>query len=318
MERVAQLDPIAKGLLDQMAADPAPRLWDEPPPRARARYRAVTLMLEPQDLAIGHVEGVSMPAWGGGGELELRVYTPVAAGEGALPGIVYFHGGGWMFGDLDTHDALCRALANQTGGRVVSVDYRLAPEARFPAAVEDCYAATSWVAANAARLGIDPDRMAVAGDLAGGNLAMVVCLMARERQGPRILHQLLIYPVTQWKAETASMNAFAEGYFLEKAGMHRFFDHYAPGADPDDWRISPLAAPDLAGLPPAYVVTAGCDPLKDEGKAYADRLEAAGVAAVHVDYPDMIHGFVTMSGALPTARRAIAEAAAALREIFER
>ena len=160
--------------------------------------------------------------------------------------------------------------------------------------------------------------MAVAGDSAGGNLAAVVCLMARERNGPRILHQLLIYPVTQWKAETASMNDFAEGYFLEKTGMHRFFDHYAPGADPDDWRISPLAAPDLVGLPRAYVVTAGCDPLKDEGKAYADRLEAAGVAAVHVEYPDMIHGFVTMSGALPTARRAIAEAATALREIFER
>ena len=316
-KRTALLDPIVRGLLDQIAADPAPKLWDEPPARGRARYRALTLMLEPPDLAIGHVDRATMPA-PSGAQLELRVYTPVSAEGAALPAIVYFHGGGWVFGDLDTHDALCRALANQAGARLVSVNYRLAPECGFPAAPEDCYAATRWVSANAARFAIDPERISVAGDSAGGNLAAVVCLMARERNGPRIIHQLLIYPVTKWKAETASMNDFAEGYFLEKAGMHRFFDQYAPGVDPDDWRISPLAAADLAGLPRATVVTAGFDPLKDEGKAYADRLEGAGVTTLHVEYPAMIHGFVTMSGVLPTARRAIAEAAAALRVEFER
>ena len=310
------LDPIVKGLLDQMAANPTPKLWEIPPAQGRELYRVIAQTLEPQGIAIGKTDNLSIPA-PGGGELKLRVYTPVASGSTPLPGIVYFHGGGWVIGDLDTHDALCRTLANEVGARVVSVDYRRAPENKFPTAADDCYAATKWVEENAAHLTIDPNRISVAGDSAGGNLAAVVCLMAKQKGSPHIVHQLLIYPVTQWKAETESMNAFAEGYFLEKRTLHWFFDQYAPTCDPKDWRLSPLAAADVAGLPRAYVVTAGFDPLKDEGKAYADKLNRAGVSAVYVDYPGMIHGFFNMSGVVPTAREAIADVAKALRKTFE-
>jgi acetyl esterase len=308
------LDAIVKGLLDQMAANPMPKLWEVPPAQGRELYRMISQTLEPQGLAIGKIENMSCP--GPGGDIKLRVYTPVAGGSTALPCLVYFHGGGWVIGDLDSHDALCRTLANESGARVVAVDYRLAPEHRFPAAADDCFMATKWVEENASKLGIDANRIAVAGDSAGGNLAAVVCLMAK-KGGPQLVYQLLIYPVTQFKAETGSMNAFAQGYFLEKQAMTWFFDQYAPGSDPNDWRVSPLAAPDVSGVPKAYVVTAGFDPLKDEGKAYADKLNRAGVAAVHVDYPGMVHGFFNMSGVVPTAREAIADAAKALRKAFE-
>lgn len=308
------LDAIVKGLMDQMAATPQPKLWELAPAQGREMYRAMATVLEPPAIAIGKIENTAMP--GPAGEIKLRVYTPVAGGGAALPAVVFFHGGGWVIGDLETHDALCRTLANEAGARVIAVDYRLAPEHKFPAAADDAYAAVKWVEENAAQLGVDPNRIAVAGDSAGGNLAAVVCLMAKQKGGPRIVHQLLIYPVTQWKADTGSMNNFAEGYFLEKKTMHWFFDQYAPGADPSDWRLSPLAATDMAGLPRAYVVTAGFDPLRDEGKAYADKLNRAGVAAVYTDYPSMVHGFFNMSGVIPTAREAIAEAAKAVRQAF--
>jgi acetyl esterase len=308
------LDAIVKGLMDQMAANPMPKLWEVPAMQGREMYRMMASALEPPAVPIGKIENLTMP--GPAGTLKLRVYTPVADGGASLPGLVYFHGGGWVIGDLDTHDALCRNLANEAGARVVAVDYRLAPEHKFPAAAEDCYAAVKWIEQNAGRLGIDANRIAVAGDSAGGNLSAVICLMARQKGGPRIVFQLLIYPVTQWKAETGSMNAFAEGYFLEKKAMHWFFDQYAAGADPNDWRLSPLAASDLSGLPRAHVVTAGFDPLRDEGKAYADKLNRAGVAATYVDYPGMVHGFFNMSGVVPVAKTAIAEAAKALRSAF--
>ena len=311
----AGLDPIVRGLLDRMAAEAMPKLWRLPPGEGRALYRALGQMLEPQDLAIGGVsdETIMGP---GGGELSLRIYTPIGAEGDVLPGILFFHGGGWVLGDLESHDALCRRLANETGARLVSVDYRRAPESRFPAAVEDCYAAACWLGENASALGIDPDRIAVAGDSAGGNLAAVTCLLAKQRGAPRFIFQLLIYPVTRAMAETESMRAFAEGYFLEEDALRCFLDHYAPGADLGDWRLSPLAAPSLEGLPPACIVTAGFDPLKDEGKAYAERLARSGVPAIHIDFPSMIHGFFNMSGAVPTARAAISQAAEALRLAF--
>jgi len=309
------LDPIVRGLLDRMAAEAMPKLWRLPPAEGRALYRALGRMLEPQDLPVGEVRDATMPG-PGGGELTLRLYEPLGAGGGLLPAVIFFHGGGWVLGDLDTHDALCRRLAEEAGARLVSVDYRRAPEDRFPAAVEDCYAAASWVSENAAALGIDPARIAVAGDSAGGNLAAVTCLLARQRNGPRILFQLLIYPVTQCRADTPSMHQFAQGFFLEREALDCFFDRYAPDADAADWRLSPLAALNLANLPPAYLVTAGFDPLKDEGRAYVERLAQAGVPARHVDYPSMIHGFFNMSGAVPTARAAIAAAAGALRRAF--
>lgn len=309
------LDAIVKGLLDQMAANPMPKLWEVAPAQGREMYRMMASTLEPPAVPIGKIDNVTMP--GPAGEIKLRVYTPVAGGSAALPCLVYFHGGGWVIGDLDTHDALCRTLANETSARVVAVDYRLAPENKYPAAADDAYAAVKWVEQNAAKLGIDPNLIAVAGDSAGGNLAAVVALMAKQKGGPRIVFQLLIYPVTQLRAQTESMKSFAEGYFLERRTMDWFCDQYAPGADPKDWRCSPLAAEDLAGLPRAYIVTAGFDPLRDEGKAYADKLNHAGVAAVYVDYPSMVHGFFNMSAVLPTARQAIADAAKALRKAFE-
>ena len=274
------LDPGVKALLDQLAANPAPKLWELPPPDGRALYVAMAQMLEPQGIPIGKVE--NMKAAGPAGEIPVRVYTPMGGGT-MLPALVYYHGGGFVIGNLDTHD--------------------------------DAFAALQWVEANAAQLGVDANRLAVAGDSAGGNLAAVVCLMAKQKGAPKVTFQLLIYPTTQAHADTDSIKAFAEGYFLEKKAMDWFYDQYVPaGQDINDPRLSPLAASDLSGLPRAYVVTAGFDPLKDEGKAYADKLNRAGVAAVYVNYDGMVHGFFNMSGVLETARKAIADAAKALRE----
>jgi acetyl esterase len=310
------IDAIVKGLLDEMAANPQPKLWEMPPAQGRELFRAIAAQLDTQGISIGKVENMQIP--GPAGQLNIRVYTPVASGGTALPALVYFHGGGFVIGDLETHDALCRSLANEACAKVVAVDYRLAPEHKFPAAVDDCYAAAKWVEDNAATLGVDPNRVAVGGDSAGGNLAAVVCQLAKQKGGPHLVFQLLIYPVTQYRADTDSMKAFAEGYFLERRTMDWFFDQYTDTSsiDPHDPRVSPLCATDLAGLPRAYVVTAGYDPLKDEGRAYADKLNRAGVAAVYVDYPTMIHGFFGMSAVLPQTRQAIAEACAALRQAF--
>ena len=214
-------------------------------------------MLEGKE-PIGAIEHRSLP--GPAGPVASRLYVPVGAGDPPTAGIVYFHGGAWIFGDLDTHDGLCRALANESGCRVVSIDYRLAPEHQFPAAVDDAYAATKWVAAHAVELGIDPSRLAVAGDSAGGNLAAVVCQVARE-QGLRVALQILLCPVTDIAADNQSRHLFAEGYFLEArlmrwAGMQ----YLPPGVDLNDPRLSPLRAADLSGLPPAHIHTAGFRP----------------------------------------------------------
>ncbi|NWH09437.1 MAG: alpha/beta hydrolase [Alphaproteobacteria bacterium] len=306
------INPIVKGLLDQMAQNPAPKLWELAPEDGRAMYMAMAQLLEPQDVPIGRSEDMTAP--GPAGPIPVRVYTPMGAGN-VVPALVYFHGGGFVIGNRDTHDALCRQLANESGFRVFSVDYRLAPEHPFPAAVEDAFAAVQWVETKAAELGIDPNSIAVAGDSAGGNLAAVVCQMAKAKGAPNIGFQLLIYPTTQARADTPSMKAFSQGYLLEKQSMDWFYNCYIPkDTDISDPRLSPLLASDLSGLPRAYIVTAGFDPLKDEGRAYADKLNRAGVAAVYVDYPDMIHGFFNMSGALPQVKTAIAAAAKAMKE----
>lgn len=233
---------------------------------------------------------------GPGGALGLRIYRP--EGNAPAPLLVFYHGGGWVIGDLDSHDELCRQLCAGAGCVVVSVDYRLAPEAKFPAAPEDCYAATLWAVHNAAAIGADSGRVCVAGDSAGGNLAAAVCLMARERGGPVIRHQLLIYPVTDYNLETASYRDNAEGYFLTREMMRWFWSHYVvDAAQAEDPLASPLHA-NLAGLPAATVITAGYDPLRDEGIAYAQALTAAGVAVEHRLFPGMIHGFVSMPGGL--------------------
>jgi acetyl esterase len=304
------LDVNVKALLDQLKAAALPKLWELGPQAARAATKAS--IFRGGDTPIGKSEDRVMA--GPAGNIRLRVYTPVGAQDAVLPGLVFFHGGGFVIGDLETHDDLCRCLANGSGCRVVSVDYRLAPENCFPAAIDDCFAATKFVAAHAAEFGIDPQRLAVGGDSAGGNLAAVVAQLAKI-EGPKIRFQLLIYPVTQLgQPDMPSMRENAKGYFLEREGMDWFTRMYCPdAAHRSDPRLSPLLAKDLSGLPPAYVVTAGFDPLRDEGKAYADKLAEAGVPVTYVNYPNMIHGFFSMRSVIRKAREAVDVAAAALR-----
>ena len=248
-----------------------------------------------------------------GTDLPIRIYWAEVTDE-ARPVVVFFHGGGWAMGGIDTHDGQVREMVNRTGMVFVSVDYRLAPEARFPAAAEDCYAATQWVAANAASIGADAARLGVAGDSAGGNLAAVVALMARDRGGPAIAHQLLIYPCCDmgsdaWPSQTDN----GTGYFLTKESMDWFYDQYTDVADRGNPYASPIKAADLSGLPPACVITAEYDPLRDEGEAYGARLQEAGVACEVHRYDGMFHGFFGMTMAIPGAVAAQETAAAAVR-----
>lgn len=241
-----------------------------------------------------------------------RLYRPRS---GTLPLLVYFHGGGWVVGSVAISDPFCRAIANASGCAVVSVDYRLAPEDRYPAAADDAYAATRWSADHASDLGIDPSRIAVGGSSAGGNLAAVVALMARERGTPKVAFQLLHVPVTDHDFDTPSYRVNGSGFGLTRSGMRWFWDNYVP--DPklrDEPYASPLRATDLSGLPPAHIVTAECDPLRDEGKAYATRLRAAGVPTTYVEYPGMVHGFTGMAMLIPMGRTAIDDMSAALRK----
>jgi acetyl esterase len=256
------------------------------------------------------------------GGVPLRAYRPAGAERAeVLPALVYFHGGGWTIGDLDTHDVLCRELANGARCAVFSVEYRLAPECPFPVAVEDCVAATRYVFENSSSLKIDAARIAVGGDSAGGNLAAVVALHARDAGGPPLCFQLLIYPATDQNlaTETGSLRRNGEGYLLTLPLMERFRANYLPRpADYTDWRASPAAAKSHEGLPPAFVLTAGFDPLLDEGRRYAELLARAGVEVVYRDYPDMIHGFILMGGVVEVANAAVAECCAQLAKAFEK
>jgi acetyl esterase len=238
------------------------------------------------------------------GEIPVRIYAPDAPAP--RPVIAFFHGGGFVICSVATHDGLARRLANAAGAVVVSVEYRLAPEARCPAAAQDCYAATQWIHEHAADLGADPDRLVVTGDSAGGNLAAVVALMAREQGGPPIRQQVLVYPVIDAACDAPSYTENAEGYFLEATGMRWFWDHYlGPDGDGAHHHASPIRAGDLSGLPPAVVITAEFDPLRDEGEAYAEALQAAGVPVTVRRYDGMIHGFVSMPMLFPEARDAL-------------
>lgn len=301
--------PQVAALLERAERSPLPKYHAVCPSVARRIYRDTRAALAPKAPEVAETRLIALR------DYAMRVYRPVANQE--LPALVYFHGGGWTIGDVDTHDALCRQLAVGARCVVISVDYRLAPEHPFPAAVEDCIAATQHVAGNAAQLGIRG--IAVGGDSAGGNLAAVVALHARDAGGPALAFQLLVYPATDQRLGTASHERNAHGYLLERQGIEFFRRCYLPNAqDHADWRASPLLAGSHIGLPPALVITAGYDPLLDEGRSYAERLRAAGVEVACREYADMVHGFLLMGGVLDTANVAVAECCSALRRAFER
>jgi acetyl esterase len=307
------LHPQVAALLERASRSPLPPYYEVPPAVARRLYRDSRAALTPDPPVVDSVRLRLAP--GPAGPVPVRHYRPKgAANDERLPALVYYHGGGWVIGDLDTHDVVCRTLANAAGCAVFSVEYRKAPEAPFPAAVDDCFAATRWVAAEASSLSVDAGRLAVGGDSAGGNLAAVMTLLARDAGGPAITFQLLIYPATDQQMGFPSVDRNGEGYLLTKQAMRYFRRHYLPHVDDWlDWRASPLLAGSLAGLPHACVLTAGYDPLVDEGKAYADRLAREGVKTEYRDYPDMIHGFITAGRVLDTAGAALEDCAAALR-----
>jgi acetyl esterase len=264
-------------------------------------------------LPMAQVRALQIP--GEAGSLSARLYVPAGLpADPAPPLLLYLHGGGWVIGDLETHDGVCRFLAEHAGLAVLAVDYRLSPEHPFPAPVEDAWASFAWAAANAAELGIDPSRIAVGGDSAGGNMAAVVSLLARDAGGATPAMQLLIYPPTDSAGDLPSRLLFAEGFMLTKGDMDRFEGHYLPpGTDATDPRVSILLAPDLSGLPPAYVTTAGFDPLRDEGEAYARRMSEAGVRVALHRHPGLIHGFANLTAVSRSSRAAMLEVAGALR-----
>lgn len=300
------LHPQVVEVLERAKHSPLPRLWEVPPHVARRIYRDTRAVLAPKAPEVASASLLVGP-----GPVAMRCYRPLGSTPGeALPALVYFHGGGHTIGDVDTHDVLCRQLANGARCVVYSVDYRRGPEFRFPAAVEDCFAATQFVASR-------HKPIAVGGDSAGGNLAAVVALLARDAGGPEIAHQLLIYPLTDLRSGHPSIARNGEGYLLTKRLIDYFTANYlSSDAEMLDWRASPLLAGSLAGLPPAYVMTAGYDPLLDEGRAYAERLAKEGVEVSYREYPDMIHGFLLFGGALDTANAAVETCCAALRKAF--
>jgi acetyl esterase len=287
------LHPQVKTFLDALAAAGGPKTSELTPEEARAAYLVLSSFEPPEEVARVEDRTILGPA----GDLAVRVYTPEEAVGGRPGALLWFHGGGWVIGDLQSADTICRALANRSGAVVVSVDYRRAPEHRAPAALEDCLAALDWVAAEAGSLGAS-GRLAVGGDSAGGNLAALVCQRARDAGGPPIDLQLLVYPVTDLTLRHPSMDENGSGYLLTKDTMAWFVDHYLGDADPEDPAVSPLWATDLAGLPPAVVITAEYDPLRDEGEAYAEALRAAGVEVEAVRYDGQIHEFFRLSTVL--------------------
>lgn len=304
------LDPQARALIDLMIEKGVPPTHTLTPEQARAFYRDRRGFTQPEPPAMAEVRDLSV------GALRLRLYRPHTSGQ-ALPVLLYLHGGGWTIGDLDTHDVLCRQLAREAGGAVVAVDYRMGPEHRFPAAVDDCVEAFRWVLAQAPDLQLDPRRTAVGGDSAGGNLAAALCLVQRDAGQPLPGFQLLIYPATDMRAVAPSHTTNGQGYMLTNDSIAWYRGNYiADAAQWTDWRASPLLAASHAGLPPALVLTAGFDPLRDEGLQYANALSAAGVPTQYVCFERQIHGFITMGRVIEEAHTAVALCGAALRRAW--
>jgi acetyl esterase len=311
-----ELNADAQKVCDLIVASGRPPIETLTPPEARQAYLASRAALQPEPEPVAEV--VDLAAAGPAGPIPLRLYRGQGCAETSpQPALVYLHGGGWVIGDLESHDQVCRALANAASCIVVAVDYRLAPEHKFPAAAEDAIAALQWIAANAARLGIDASRLAVGGDSAGGNLAAVAAIDARDRDGPPLRLQFLVYPAADMSRHWPSAERHAQQLPLTRAAMDWFIAHYLRSpADKADWRASPLRAASLKGLPSAFIVTAGFDPLCDEGQAYAQALHAAGVPVVHEPFPGQIHGFLSMGRIVADSRRLIEMAAARLSRAF--
>ena len=297
------IDPDTQAVLDMVRLAGRPPFEALTPAEARQAYTASRRLLQnpPEDVADSRDATVPGPL----GPINVRLYRPAGTEANAvLPALVYYHGGGWLLGDLDSHDVACRRFANAARCRVVAVEYRMAPEHPFPAAVDDCAAVTQWVFDNAASLGVDAGKVAVGGDSAGGNLAAVMALLARDGSLPKLAFQLLIYPATDMMMTTVSSTGMGPGTPLTSATMKWFIDHYMK-TDRSDWRASPLRAPSLAGVAPALVLTCALDPLRDEGIAYAKRLEREGVRVVHLHHSDQIHGFMSMNRMIRAADQAI-------------
>ncbi len=307
------VDPQVQAYLDQRASLNMPPMSSMTPEAVRQRV-VMELAMVPEGEPVAHVENRTIP--GPVGKIPVRIYTP--EGDGPFPVLVFFHGGGFVICNLDTHDSRCRSLANGAGCVVVSVDYRLAPEHKFPAAPQDAYAATKWVAEHAAEINGDASRLAISGESAGGNLTAVVTQMARDQGGPRLVFQLMIYPVTNFLAETASLKENSEGHGLSRDDIAWFNNHYL---NSNDDKLNPLASPmltrDLSGLPPALIITAEYDPLRDEGEEYGRLLKQAGVPVTVSRYDGMIHGFFGMAYIFDKAKEAFAEASQALRAAFD-
>ena len=309
------LDPDAAAVYKAFQEAGRPAYETLTAPEAREYYLTARLVVNPDPPELESVRELSIPA--PHGAIPARLYTPkkLRKTDGLAPCLVFFHGGGWVIGNLETHDVACRQLAQEGELIVISVDYRLAPEHKFPAAIDDAIAATKWVAANAIELGIDTARLMVGGDSAGGNLAAVVSLAARD-SGPEIAGQVLIYPATDFAMKHPSHSEPETSILLTHSVIRWFRDHYLNGAaDIHDWRASPARALTLAGLPPAYVLTAGADPLRDEGDEYARRLKEAGVSITYKHFPGQFHGFFTMGKLLDQANVAAAEIGAWLKAL---
>jgi acetyl esterase len=302
------LDPDASAVFKAFQEAGRPAYETLSPAEARAFYLAARVVTNPEPPELKSVAPLAIPS--PAGAIPARVYTPIKprTADGLAPCLVFFHGGGWVIGDLDSHDVVCRKLADQGELIVISVDYRLAPEHKFPAAVDDAIHATKWIAGNAKALGVDACRLIVGGDSAGGNLAAVVAISARDGNGPAIAGQVLIYPAIDFALTHASHREPETSILLTHSVIRWFRDHYLNGsADVRDWRASPSRANTLAGLPPAYVLTAGADPLRDEGDEYARRLKEAGVAVTYRHFPGQFHGFFTMGKLLLQANVAAGE-----------
>lgn len=298
------LDPSAKKILEMLATAGMSDASGMTPQQMRDGFHRMARIVDYRHVPVDRIVDGQIP--GPAGMLRMRRYVPQAPTIERMPGIVYFHGGGGIFGSIESHEGLCRMLATESGCVIVAVGYRQAPEHKFPAALEDCYAATEWVVEHAVEVDLDPRRIAVAGDSAGGNLAAAVCQRARECNGPRLALQVLLCPVLDLNADTLSWRALGKGYFLNMATIEWMIGQYCPpGVDRSDPRLSPLRAMDLSGLPQAHIHTAEFDPLRDEGEAYAKRLEGAGVVVKYTCHEGMIHHFFGMAGVIPYARVAM-------------